>query len=783
MLRIRAALIAIACLLLVILPPAADAQSGDSQASLPAGTELAAAAVAQPGGTIAAIKIEGNQRIEDGTILSYMLVAPGDPFDQARLDRSLKTLYATGLFKDVTLLRQGNTLVVKVAENPIVDRVAYEGNHLLTNKILDGIVQLRSRAVYTAAATEADRKRILDAYARRGHYSATVVPKTIPRSDNRVDVVFAINEGQAAFISRVAFVGNRHFGESQLKDVISSRQHYWYMFFSTADEYQPERLKFDEELLKRFYYKNGYIDFRVVSANAELAPDRKSFFVTYTLHEGARYRLSKVSVVSHLRHLTDQQLLPMVGLHTGEWYDGDAVERAVKKISTAVQNMGHAFVVVNPRIVRHRKTHTVDLAFNVDQGPRVFVQQIHITGNTRTEDSVVRRQFQLAEGDAFNAERIRQSRQNLQDLGYFKSVDITTSPGTSPDRVVLNTKVQEEATGELTLGGGYSTDIGLLANVGLREKNLLGTGIDAGISGVLAQKASQIDLSVTNPYLFGRNLLGGIDVFRTVNDNQSISQYDEARTGFTLRLGYDFNQHLRQTLAYSLIQRDVYNVQPTASLYVKDEAGNSLLSQIGQTLTLDYRDSRINPHRGFVLRFGTDFAGIGGDARFVRTRLDGSYYIPLDAFTGNSKWGISLSAGTGYLFTLGRQEKIIDNFFLGGASLRGFQDGGVGPHDVATGDSLGGRFFYTQSTELHFPLPLPKDLGISGRAFVDIGSLSDVSSQFGPVYSNPSPRVGVGVGISWNTPFGLINIDVADPIVKYKDDQTQVFRFGFGTRF
>jgi outer membrane protein insertion porin family len=737
------------------------------------------------GGQISAIRVEGNQRIEDGTIRSYMLVQPGDPFDPDRLDRSLKTLYATGLFSDVSLRRDGTTLVVHVVENPIVNRIAFEGNHKLTDEQLRPELQLRSRAVFTPALAQADRQRILDLYARRGYFGARVDPKIVKLDQNRVDVIFEINEGPSTLISRIAFVGNHAFSESRLREVITSREEAWWRVLSTSDNYDPERLNYDKELLRRFYLRNGFADFEVTNATAELAPDRSAFFITFTLNEGERYHVNKVSVNSSLRRLEGKDLEPLVQIQPGDWYDGDAVERSVQAITDAVQNRGYAFVDVKPRISRNREKHTVDLVFDVGEGPRVYVERIDIVGNTRTKDNVIRREFALAEGDPFNAALIRRSRQRLQDTNFFNSVNISSSPGSTPDKAVVTANVEEKATGELTIGGGYSTDVGALVNVGLHERNIVGTGIDAGINGILAQKESQIDLSVTDPYFLDRNLVAGFDLFRVQNNNQDIAQYNERRTGGSLRLGYEFNEHLRQAWTYSLVSRDVYDVASTASLYIKDQAGQSTLSQLGQTITLDYRDSKIDPHTGFVVRAGSDFAGIGGTEQFIRTKLDGSYYVPLDSLTGNSDWGVAVSAGTGYLFNFGIQEKIIDNFFLGGDNLRGFQSGGAGPHAVNGGDSLGGRFIWTQSTELRFPLPISPDLGLTGRAFVDVGSLSVISEipGAGPIYANPAPRVGAGVGVSWKTPFGLINIDVADPVVKYKFDQTQIFRFGFGTRF
>jgi outer membrane protein insertion porin family len=747
----------------------------------------------KPGGVITAIRVEGNQRIEEGTIRSYMLVQPGSPYEPDTIDRSLKSLYATGLFADVGLRREGDTLVVRVRENPIVNRIAFEGNHKLTDENLRTELQLRPRAVFTAALAQADRQRILDLYARRGRFAARGEPKIIELPQNRVDVVFEINEGETTLISRVAFVGNKAFSEDKLKEVVGSRESAWWRFLSSSDTYDPDRTAYDKELLRRFYLKNGYADFEVTGAAAELAPDKSAFFITYTLNEGGRYKLSKVAVNSSLRGITGDSLLPVVEMEAGDWYDGDAVERTTQVLTEEVQKRGQPFVDVRPRVSRDRDNHTIELVFDVIEGPRVYVERIDITGNTRTKDKVIRREFRLAEGDAFNAALLRRSRQRLQDLNYFNAANITNTPGSAPDRSIVNTQIEERATGELTIGGGYSTDAGALASIGIRERNLLGTGIDTNANAIIAQRRSQIDLSITDPYFLDRNIVAGADVFLVQNNNQTIASYDERRAGFTLRMGYEFSEHLRQVWAYSLVERNVYNVQDTASLYVQDQAGKSLLSQIGQTLTLDYRDSRIDPRSGWVLRGGTDFAGLGGDAKYVRTKLDGTYFYPLDRYFGSNDWNVAVSGGIGYLFNLGQTEKIIDNFFLGGDNLRGFQTGGVGPHSVPTAqfpssDSLGGRFIWTQSTELRFPLPVSADLGLSGRTFVDVGALSQFSGVTlngvpQPFVDYASPRVGVGVGVSWKTPFGLINIDLAQAVVKQKYDQTQFFRFGFGTRF
>jgi outer membrane protein insertion porin family len=772
--------------------PAAAPAPPARAVSPPAAAPAAAGLPALGPGQIQAIDVVGNRRIESGTIRSYMLVRPGDPFDPDRLDRSLKTLFSTGLFQDVQFSRQGNVLIVSVVENPLVNKVAFEGNHKVSDDTIRPVIQSRPRAVYTPAMVEADRQKILDLYAKKGNFDATVEPRIIRQNENRVDVVFQITDGPTALISKIAIVGNHAFSESHLIDAISSRESRWWRFLSTADQYDPERLNYDKELLRRFYLKNGYADIEVLDATSELSPDHQGFFITFTVKEGERYKFGTISATSQLKGVTPDDLKPVTDLHTGDWYDGDAVGKASDAIEEYIHNKGYAFVEVKPRIKKNPDQHTVDVLFDVGEGPRVFIERIDISGNTRTKDRVIRREFRLAEGDAFNAELIRKTRTRLTDLGYFGGVEISTTPGSAPDKAIVNVRVSEKATGELSFGGGYSTDAGALLDVGLSERNMVGTGVDASINGVLAQKRSSINTSVTDPYFLDRNLVAGFDLFLIQTNYLGTEPYDEERVGGALRLGYDFNEHLRQVWSYTLVDREVYDVLSTASPLILNQAGWTLLSQISQVMTLDYRDSRLYPHSGWAVNFGTDYAGLGGDVDFVRMTLDTAYYIPLDRLMGDDQWGIKLSAGGGYMVETGGKDEIIDRFFLGGDNLRGFQTGGVGPHDTNTGDPLGGRFLWTESQELRFPLPgVPRDVGLTGRTFVDVGALTEASFRHGTcsgcgpisITASPSPRLGAGVGISWRTQFGLINVDLAPLVLKQQHDQTQLFRFGFGTRF
>lgn len=794
MLTIRAARLVAACLMPLVVIGTAAAQAPTPKRPAVAVPSAPRSGLVASGGVIRSIKVEGAQRIEEGTIRSYLLVQPGDRFDPDRVDRSLKSLYATGLFQDVQLGRAGDTLVVRVVENPIVNRVAFEGNHKLTDDLLRAGMQLRTRAVFTPALAESDRQAILGKYGKKGYYDSTVEPKIIRLDQNRVDVVFQVNDGSTALISKIVVNGNKAFSEDRLQEVINSREARWWRFLSSSDQYEPDRLAYDKELLRRFYLKSGYADVQIADASAELSPDRKGFFLSFTINEGPRYKIGKITINSQLRNLGQKDLQSTLQLDEGDWYDGDAVGRTSDMIEEAVHNRGYAFVDVRPRVTRDPAKRTVDLAFDVGEGPRVYVERIDIVGNTRTEDKVIRREFRLAEGDPYSAEAVRRTKTRLTDLSYFQAVDIATSPGSAPDKAILSANIAEKATGELSFGGGFSTDAGALIDIGLAERNLVGTGINASINGVLAQRRSSLNASVTDPYFLDRNLVAGADVFLIQTNFLGTQPYDERREGFALRLGYAINEHLRQTWSYSLVNRDVFNVEKGASPFILNEAGKTLLSQVGQVLTLDLRDSRVSPHSGYVVEVGTDFAGIGGDARYARGNFNAAYYIPLERQLGNPDWGIKLAGSTGYMVLLpGGREEIIDRFFLGGDNLRGFQTGGVGPHDRVTGDPLGGRFIWTQTSELRFPLPVPPDLGLNGRAFVDVGALTQASFRPGAcstaagvscqISSSSAPRIGAGVGLSWRTAFGLINIDLAPFTIKQPGDQTQVFRFGFGTRF
>ncbi len=777
---LRGLLMASACLL-PLIPAVAEAQQRRPQPTQRNTLEQ--------NGAISAVEIRGNQRIDADTIRSYMLLQPGDSYEPDRMDRSLRALFATGLFRDVQIGRDGSRLVVAVQENPLINRIAFEGNRRVSDDNIRPEVQLRARGVFTPQLAQADRQRILDLYARRGRFAATVTPQIITLDQNRVDVVFEITEGDSARISRINFVGNQTFSDRRLRDVVSSRENSIQRFLTQSDTYDPDRVAFDRELLRRFYLRSGFADVEVSAGTAELAPDRSSFFLTYQVNEGTRYRIGELQVTSQFAGMDTAQLRSRVELRPGDWYDGELIERMTQTLADAANLRGFPFVEVQPQVRRNRETGVIDLTFAVNESPRVFIERLDIAGNTRTQDRVIRREFRVAEGDPFNAAQIRRSRERIRNLGYFADVQINSTPGSSPDRAIVTTQVQERPTGEVSLGGGFSTDAGFLVDLGLRERNLVGTGIDARLNGTLAQRRSQVDLSITDPAFLDRNLAAGADIFLVQRNLLRIANYEERRLGFAIRVGYEFNERLRQSWSYTLVDRNVFNVQANASRFVRDQQGRSLLSQISQTIAFDTRDSPLESRRGYLLRWGADFAGLGGDVTYIRNRFDGVVFLPFERLLGDPDYVLALSGSVGHLaplgsrrFANGERDRIVDRFFLGGENLRGFQIAGVGPRDINTRDSLGGRFMWTASAEMRYPLPVPSELGLLGRAFIDAGALTQ--GPRGPdVFNSATPRVSIGVGVSWRSPFGLINLDLARAVVKRPLDETQVFRFGFGTRF
>jgi outer membrane protein insertion porin family len=745
---------------------------------LPKRVELSISALAQDRQVVREVDIEGVQRIEPNTVRSYLLVQEGDEFNAERIDRSLKSLFATGLFSDVSIQQVGDTLVVHVVENPIINRVAFEGNQRIEDKTLESEVSLRPRVIYTRSKAQSDVQRILTLYRQSGRFAATVEPKVIELPQNRVDVVFEITEGPVTAIESIHFVGNKAFSDSRLREVIRTKQTRWWRFLSSDDTYDPDRLALDRELLRRFYLSEGYVDFRVQSAIAELTPDRQKFFVTFSIEEGERYRVGRVTIASTLPGLRGEDVKRSLRISEGDWYDANAIEKSIERLGEQIGTLGYAFVDIRPRLDRNREKKEIDITFEVREGPRVFVERIDISGNVRTMDEVIRREFRFVEGDAFNAAKLRRSRQRIQDLDFFQKVSVEQVPGSAPDKAVVKVAVEEKSTGSLSIGAGFSTGSGFLGDFSIRERNFLGRGQDLRASLLLGQRQQQIDLSFTEPYFLGKEIAAGGDVFYVQTDRQSESSFDTSTIGGDLRASYPITEHLTQGWRYTLKQTDVRNVPNDASVYIKEAEGKESYSEISHTLTYDRRDSRINPTEGYFGRLTTDVAGLGGSAKYLRNRADAGYYYPVA-----ERWVASITASGGYVYGLGDDVNLLDRFFIGGNEVRGFAIDGIGPRDRDTNDALGGEFFYAGSLQLSFPLGLPEELDIRGRVFTDVGSSWKMAETGPPVDDTSMPRVGVGTGLTWVSPFGPLGIDLGFAVLKENFDETEILRLNFGTRF
>ena len=742
-----------------------------------------AAAVALPPGparaqTITEVVVEGTQRIDPATVRSYLLLRPGDQVDADKLDRSMKALFATGLFSDVTIDRQGSRLVAKVVENPIVNRIQFEGNRKLTDEVLIQEIQLKPRQVYTRTKVQNDVKRLIDIYRRAGRFAATVEPKVIELPQNRVDIAFEVVEGDVTSVRKIAFVGNQHFSEARLRDVLNTKESRWYRFLSTADTYDPDRISFDRELLRKFYLAQGYADFRVVSAVAELTPDRESFFVTFTVDEGERYRFGKVDIQSTLRDLKPEQVRGSVLTEEGAWYDADQVDQSVQRMTDRIGALGFAFVDIRPRISRDRERKAIAVAYEVQEGPRVYVDRININGNTRTLDKVVRREMRLAEGDAFNSAKMRRSRQRLRYLGFFDKADVTNVPGESPDRTIVNVDVQERSTGEISFGFGFSSSDGPLADIRLRERNLLGRGQDLMIGGMVSGKRQEIDFSFEEPYLFDTNVAAGLDLFKVNRNFQREASYDVDSYGGTVRARYEMSENLRHTVRVFARSETIQNVSSNASRFIREQVGTYRTYGPGHDLLYDRRDDRFDPTDGYFVRLSQDLAGFGGDSNWLRNRLSaGAYYPFSEDFIG------SLTSESGFIYDMGEAVRINQRFFVGGDNFRGFRSAGIGPRDTSTGDSLGGKRYVVGTASLSFPVGIPREVGMRTFAFSDFGSLWDTDANGPSVVDENSIRASVGLGLSWRSPLGPIRLSVATPVVKESYDRDEIFRFSFGSRF
>jgi outer membrane protein insertion porin family len=771
------------------------------------------AAYAQSG---LAISVEGNRRVEADTIRSYFHGGSAQDIDEA-----LKALYATGLFADVRINRAGNRLIVSVSENPVINRVAFEGNKKAKDEQLKTEVQSKPRGTLSKPTVQADVQRIIEIYRRTGRFDVRVEPKYIELPNNRVDLVFEISEGDKTGVKDIQFVGVHAFSQGRLRDIVKTSESNWLSFLQTTDIYDADRVEADRDLLRRFYLKNGYADVRIVSAVGEYDPAKKGFTVTFTIDEGAQYKVATVDVVSNVRAIDPATLRGSLKLSAGSVYNADLVEKTVETMTIEAAKRGYAFATVRPRGDRNYENKTISLVFVLEEGVRAYIERINIRGNTRTRDYVIRREFDVGEGDAYNRALIDRAERRLKNLNFFKTVKITNEPGSAPDRVVINVDVEEQPTGEFSIAGGYSTSDGFIAEVSVADRNLMGRGQYAKASVTYGQRTRGLDLSFVEPYLLGYRMAGGIDLFARQNFASNYVSYDTKTYGTNLRLGFALTEELSFAPRYSIYRQeitlpDVYNncktsanavvnggtgVNPTseanlpfnsysgtnmncyadgeASMAVRKElaAGPVTTSLVGYSLAYNTLDNNKLPTSGMLAEFKQDLAGVGGDVNFIRSSVDTrNYYELFPDIVG------VLHMQGGHIAGWGSKDlRMLDHFQMGPNLVRGFSPSGIGPRDLTPGttnDALGGSMYWGASLEAQTPLYfLPKEVGIKVAVFADAGSLWGYK---GPTAWNVTGerldvgldgvskiRSSVGVGFIWDSPLGPLRFDLAYPLKKY----------------
>ena len=885
-------------------PAAAPAQQQPATAA-PAQPPAAAVApaVARP---IRSLRVEGSQRIEAETVLSYTKLRQGESYTNEVLDQAIKDLYASDLFADVTITGgETGDIVLRVRENPIINRVILEGNKRLKEDKITKEIKLKPRQIFTRSAVRQDVARIVELYRRQGRFAASVDPKMVSLDQNRVDVVFEISEGPKSRVRQINIIGNQVFDDDKLREQMATKQARFFRLLSGNTSYDQDRLAYDQQKLRQYYLTEGYADFRVTSAVAELTPDKRDFIITYVVEEGPRYKFGDVTVDSDIRDFDDKRMASSLTLKKGDWYNAKLVEDTVESLQNTTGLFGYAFTEINPEFQRDKDALTMSINFHISEAQRTYIERINVTGNTQTQDKVVRREIRLAEGDAFNSFQVKRSQDRINSLGYFQDkFEIKQSPGSSPDRVVLDANVEEKPTGQLQLSAGFSSLEQFILQANITQSNFRGKGqeLRAGVN--YSSYSKSIELGFTEPYLFDKNVAVGVDVFRRdynafnyIGSDRNTT-YSQVSTGFQVRAGVPLTEYWSLSGRYGLSYDEVtldnsYFTNGTcnallAGRYLCDSLGNRWTSSIGYSLIYDSLNSRLRPTRGQRFSFSQDFAGLGGDVKYLRSRAEGAKFWGL----GNSGFVFSVTAEGGYIHPLedSRGEgidaiRITDRFYLGEPQFRGFDIRGVGPRirrtyytdgtasqtlrtgrDEIVDDALGGRAYYLARAELEIPLGAgARELGLRPSVYVQAGSLWNITrpqptaefptltdpttgkqyvgslfiQQFNsagqglytytttdpatnipttqtttcaqgipnsagtcvgtianPAYTfettpfveeylgnSAKPRLSIGVGVNWNSPFGPLRIDVAKALLSQPGDDKKLLTFNVGTQF
>lgn len=795
-------------------------------------------------GTVRSITVRGTERLEPETVRSYLDLAVGDRYDRNRTDQALKALYASDLFADATIRDENGALTVEVRENPVINRIVIEGAKRVKEDKIREEIRMAPRQIFTRSKARADVGRILELYRRSGRFAAAVEPKIIQLEQNRVDVVFEMTEGPKSKVRQINILGNTKFKDGKIRGEMATKQARWYRFFSSNDTYDPDRLAYDQQKMRQFYLTEGYADFRVVSSVAELAPDNQDFLVTYVLEEGDRYKFGDVELESEIRDIKPEDFKALLPMEKGDWYNAQQIENTVETLTESAGLLGYAFADVRPQFMRDKDALEMNVTFLVGEEPRVYVERVQVNGNTITVDEVIRREFRLTEGDAFNSIKVKRSSNRLKSLGFFQEqLEIEQKPGSAPDRIILEANVQERPTGELQVSAGFSSLERFILSMSVRQRNFRGRGQELRLSANISNFSRSVEAGFTEPYLFGRNLALGFDVFtrdfrsfRFTSNNTRDTTYTQSSTGFAVRVGFPITEFWAMQGRYSLafenisLDEELFFTNGVcdpllAGRFLCEALGKRTVSTIGYSVIFNNLNNNFRPTGGQRFSVSQDLAGVPMGVKYLRTRANYDRYSTLFG----SGFILQLHGEGGYIFGYGGTSVLLtDRFFLGEPQMRGFRIRGVGPRvlrrpfdgdgnpitdrNFVTDDALGGQAYYYAKTEIEIPLGAGgAELGLRPSVFMDVGAVWQVddpaltcangpntnrpeclpydparpSNGFEEVFlgNSPAPRVSVGIGVSWNSPFGPFRFDVAQVLRQQPGDDTQVFQFNVGTQF
>ena len=724
-----------------------------------------------------AIDIVGNERVTDGTVLAYLPLQIGDEIGLATLDQAISALFATDLFNDVAISREGTTVLIRLQENPIINRISIEGNDVLSDERLLEELDIQPRRVYTRDIAVNASKKLLNIYRLSGRFAAEVVPKVIRLDNNRVDLVFEVNEGELIKIESIRFIGNQEFSDYALRQVISSRERRWWAFLSGSDKYDPARLDFDVRLLRQFYLARGYADISVERVQGGLLPDRSGFAVTFAIEEGPRYKLRDISFTSEIENLDLTALRDDVPLERDEWYDSRLVEEGLLNITNALGNLGYAFVNIVPEPATFPEDQAIDILIRIGTAQKNYIERIEVVNNTRTLDSVIRRELEIVEGDSFNQLKIDRSLRKIRGLGYFRNVNVEALPGSAEDTSVLRVDVEEQPTGDFSVGVGYSSIDKGTVTLGINEKNFLGSGRAVKFSASVSDTRADYRVGLTEPYFLDRNLRGSIEVF---NESAEADTVDLETTGFSTSVFFNAADDYYHRIGYDLSSNTAKQKSTTATSLTGEENKTLTSSSARYTLGRSTLDNRFDPSEGSLYELTEEYSGLGGDVTYLKSRFRAAYYQPF-AFR---KLVLGVRGELGHVDGLGQKVTQSSRFTLGGRKVRGFDGGGIGPRDTGSNSAVGGNKVYSGSVEVISSLGISDDLGVRWTVFSDFGSVWDTDFPEGVTKPNDNTlRQTVGFGFLWDTAIGPLTFYWADPVSKESHDRTKRFQFNIGTRF